>query len=122
MLSRDSIVNVKDFGLKEIEVSEWGGSVFLKKWSAKERNMYMAKSVNIDETGGHVNWETIFDNMILAVALSLCDNEGKRLFTDSPEDLEILSNKNGDVLQKLFEEIMVINGLATKSIEEAAKN
>lgn len=122
MLSRDSIINAKDFGMEKLDVPEWGGEVCLKKWSAKDRNAYLSKSVNVDETGGHVNWDTVFDNMVLAVALSLCDENGIRLFTDSPEDLKILADKDGSVIQKLYEQTLIINGLAKKSIEEAAKN
>jgi len=122
MLNRDSIIAVKDFGIEKIDIPEWGGEVCLKKWSAKDRNTYLSKSVNVDETGGHVNWDTVFDNMVLTVALSLCDENGDRLFADSQEDLKILSDKDGSVIQKLYEETLIINGLAKKSIEEAAKN
>jgi hypothetical protein len=76
----------------------------------------------MDEEGGHVNWDKIFDNQIIAVAFSLCDENGTRLFSDSEEDLKILSSKNGEVIQRLFDEVLIINGLASKSKEEAAKN
>jgi len=120
MLNRDSILNARDFGLKEVEVPEWGGEVYLRKWSAKDRSAYISKSVNVDEGGGHVNYETIFDGQVWAVAMSLCDEEGKRLFTD--DEIDLLAAKNGDVIQKLCEEVFKLNGLAEKSVEEAAKN
>jgi hypothetical protein len=122
MLNRDSIIGAKDFGVEKFSVPEWGGEVCLKKWSADERNTYTKKSIEMDEEGGHVNWDTIFDNQIVAVALSLCDESGARLFSDSEEDLKLLASKNGEVLQRLFEKVLLMNGLAEKSTEEAAKN
>jgi len=120
MLNRDSILNARDFGLKEVEVPEWGGTVYLRKWSAKDRNAYIAKSVNVDEGGAQVNYETIFDSQVWAVAMSICDEDGKRFFTD--EELDLLAAKNGDVIQRLCGEVFKLNGLAEKSIEEAAEN
>lgn len=121
MLNRDSILGARDFGLKEIDVPEWGGTIYLRKWSAKDRNAYIGKSVNVDEDGsGHVNYEAIFDSQVWAVAMSICDEDGKRLFTD--DELDLLATKNGDVIQRLCEEVYKLNGLAEKSVEESAKN
>jgi hypothetical protein len=120
VLNRDSIIGAVDFGIKEHEVPEWGGTVYLRKWSAKDRNAYIAKSVSVDENGGHVNYENVFDSVVWAVAMSLCDENGIRLFADN--EIDILAQKNGDVMQKLCEEVYRLNGLASNSIEESAKN
>ena len=122
MLNRDSIINRKDFGLKEVDVPEWDGSVFLRKWSGKDRSLFLSKSVDLSDDNPKVNWDTMFGNQVLAVAMSLCDENGEKLFSTTQEDLDILATKNGNVIQTLYEEALILNGLAKKSLEDAAKN
>ena len=122
MLTRDSIINIQDYDLKEVQVTEWGGSVYLRKWSGKDRSYFWSKSIIADESGAKVNWDSMFNNMVLAVSLSLCDGLGCRLFSNSDKDLAILGSKNGDVIQRLYSEAISMNGLAADSLNEAAKN
>ena len=116
MLSRDSIIAVKDFGIEKIDVPEWGGEVCLKKWSAKERGIYLSMAFNESE----VKMDEVANSMVSAVAMSLCDEDGKRLFND--DELDILAGKNGEVIERLCKEVYKLNGLAANSIEESAKN
>lgn len=119
MINKESIINIRDFGVKTIEIPEWGGIFYIRKWSGKDRSIFWSKPVTKD---GEFNWKNLFDNQALVVALSICDEEGKQLFTTSEEDLDLILSKNGDALQKIYEESLIYNGLAAKSIEESAKN
>jgi hypothetical protein len=121
-LNRDAIVGVKDYGLKEVEVPEWGGSVYLRKWTGKDRSLFWSKSVKASDEGAEMNWDTLFENQTLVVAMSLCDENGDKLFTTTEEDLAVLGAKDGDVIQRLYTESLLINGLAQISLEESAKN
>jgi hypothetical protein len=122
MLSRDEIINIKDCKVKTVEIPEWGGTVYLHKWTGKERSLFLSKSIHENDGGAGVNWDTLFDNQVLVVALSLSDENGTKLFSTSSEDLEILSSKDGNVIQMLYKEALLLNGLAKESVEEAAKN
>jgi len=122
MLSRNEIINAKDCKTTQIDIPEWGGAIYLRKWTGKDRSMFWSKSIRASEAGAEVNWDTLFDNQVLVVAMSLCDEEGNKLFTTSDEDLAILSAKDGDVLQRLYTASIELNGMTAKSTEEAAKN
>jgi len=122
MLSRDEIINIKDCKVTAVEIPEWGGTVYLRKWTGKDRSFFLSKSICESDDGAGVNWDTLFDNQVLVVALSLCDENGAKLFTTSTEDLEILSSKDGNVIQMLYQKSLLLNGLAKESIEGAAKN
>ncbi|MDD5006654.1 MAG: hypothetical protein PHS33_09175 [Candidatus Omnitrophica bacterium] len=122
MLSRDEIINIKDCKITAVEIPEWGGTVYLHKWNGKDRSLFLRESIRKNDDGAGVNWDTLFDNQVLVVALSLSDENGAKLFSTSPEDLEILSLKDGNVIQMLYEKSLILNGLAQKSLEEAAKN
>jgi len=122
MLNRDAIVNIKDCKVTAVEVPEWGGTVYLRKWTGKDRSFFLSKSIRESDDGAGVNWDTLFDNQVLVVALSLSDENGAKLFSASQEDLEILSSKDGNVIQMLYQEALILNGLAKKSLENAAKN
>ena len=49
------------------------------------------------------------------------ENE-QRVFEDTDEDLEILLNFDGELIQEIFEAIMSVNGMGEKAVVEAAKN
>jgi hypothetical protein len=84
--------------------------------------MFWTKSIRASEAGAEVNWDTLFDNQVLVVAISLCDEDGNKLFDTIEKDLAILAAKKGDVLTRLYTKAIEMNGLTAKSTEEAAKN
>jgi hypothetical protein len=122
MLDRNSIISIDDRKTISIDIPEWGGNVLIRKWSGKDRAVFVAKSIKADNSGAEINWDTLYNNFALAVALSLCDENGDRLFTSEQADIDILASKDGAVIQKIYQEALVLNGLAKKSIEDAAKN
>jgi hypothetical protein len=119
---RNAIINAKDCNIKPEEVPEWGCTVYLREWNGKDRSMFWSRSIRANENGAEVNWDTLFDNQVLAVAMSLCDEEGNKLFDTTDKDLTVLAAKKGDVIQRLYTKSIEINGLAANSVEEAAKN
>jgi len=122
MLDRNAIKNVNDRKTATINVPEWGGDVYIRKWSGKDRSMFFQKSIKGSNEAAELNWDTLFENMTLVVALSLCDENGVALFTTKQEDIDILASKDGDVIQKIYQESLILNGLAKRSLEDAAKN
>lgn len=55
-------------------------------------------------------------------ALTLCDEEGARMFGDSPEDLQRLGSLPAPVLQRVFEAAQKHNAMTEEDIEEIAGN
>ena len=56
------------------------------------------------------------------VALTLCDENGDRLFTDSPEHLQQLGAKPAPILQRIFEAAQKHNAMTEEEIDEIAGN
>jgi hypothetical protein len=120
ILSREKILAQKSFGIKEIEVPELGGNVYIRKWSGKDRAKFLQASISVDGGNVDVKYEKIFDNMSLVVALSLCDETGVRMFND--DEIELISELNSDAIQSIYQQALELNSLIQKSIGEAAKN
>lgn len=60
----------------------------------------------------------IADAMLVAVASTLCDDEGGAMF-GSPEELEAI---DPEVLEKIATEAMRVSGMTREAVEDAAKN
>jgi len=111
MLSKDDIFKAKDFEIKEIEVPEWGGSIFIKSMSGYARAKLVADVQNkID-----------LDKLQLRVLINcICDSEGKLLFSEA--DLQKLGTKNPEVLSMLEKECCKISGIGTEAEGTIEKN
>ena len=120
ILNREQILAQKNFGIKEIEVPELGGNVYIRKWSGKDRAKFLQASISVDGGSVDVKYEKIFDNMSLAVALSLCDETGARMFND--DEVELINELNSDAIQSIYQSALELNSLIQKSLQEAAKN
>lgn len=113
-LSRDQILAVQDRKLIEVEVPEWGGSVYLRTNSLRE----WEEAVQ----AGRINDEKI-DGVRFAAAVlsaSICDEKGTRIF--SPDDVSVLEGKSRVVIQRLFEKAQQINGFGEKAEKELEGN
>lgn len=120
ILNREQILAQKNFGIKEIDVPELGGSVYIRKWSGKDRAKFLQASITVDSGNVDVKYEKIFDNMSLVVALSLCDETGARMFND--DEIDFISEMNADIIQTIYQESLTLNSLVQESVKDAAKN
>lgn len=104
-LTKKQILLSQDFKLKEIEVPEWGGSVFLKTLNARELLAYEDATEKVGPS--------------LYLTFSLVDETGKPLF--SAKDVAELNEKDGYVLMRLFHESLALNKMDAASDEEREK-
>lgn len=95
-LNRDDIVKANDRKLIEVDVPEWGGSVFLGKMSLSDLLDFWGS--NYDEDGKPKKKD--MDVMLDLLLRSLMDKNGGRLFEDT--DRHILAAKDSEVLASLF--------------------
>jgi len=117
MLTRDMILNIQDIETEEVEVPEWGGSVFVKGLSGKERDEYQ---VSIMQKNGK-NYDVNFKNATVKLVVAcVVDKEGKRLFETA--DIDILSSKSGKALNRLYEVATRVSGLSPDDVDELVKN
>lgn len=114
-LTRDQILDAKDFNTKEIDVPEWGGSVFIRVMSGSQRDAWEADVMKASEAKS-------FENMrAKLLARVLCDEKGDCLF-NSDEDITALGAKSGVVLQRLFEAATKLNAISKEAQDELVKN
>lgn len=112
ILSRDQIINAKDFDLQKIEVPKWGGEVYIRPLSA--RIMDRLEVINLDRAAYKGSPRA------LILSGSLCDENGKLLFSE--DDTKALAEKNSDVVDPIIDKIVKLNSLSDEDIQERAKN
>lgn len=112
-LSREAILAAQDVKVEEHDVPEWGGAVWLKVMSGADRESYEAPLVAAKEgeTPPHVRANLL--------ARTLCGEDGKTLF--SPADIELLEQKNSEVLNRLFLAAAKLNRLGKDDLDAAVK-
>ena len=106
---RELILQVNDTPLEPIEIREWGCTVYIKALTGTQRNQLL-KDIQ-KKTGSMYGY---------AMASSLCDQDGKQLFTI--EDIDALNEKNGKVLERLASYIVKLNAIFGEAIDEAKKD
>jgi hypothetical protein len=112
-LTADQILAADDLGLLKVKVKEWGGDVFIRVMSVKERDEYERLWIGKRETGV-ANFRAEY------LARVLCDEEGKLLFTR--DQIDSLSAKSGAVMGKLFDKALKHNNMTEEDVDELAKN
>lgn len=110
MLTKEQILNCDDLKLERVEVPEWGGDVFVRTLSGKERDQIDSFIVESKKDSSYPGFRA------LLCAFSICDENGTSLFTRA--DLEALEQKNAVVLQRIFDAALRLNGM---SAEEARR-
>jgi hypothetical protein len=116
ILNRDAIRNKKDVQIKRLEIPEWDGVVYIRSISGRERDdiecIFADENQELSEK---------LRNMRARMAvLSVCDNEGNRLFT--LQDMEWLGEKNANALNKIFTEARALSGFSKSDIKELEGN
>jgi hypothetical protein len=113
-LTKDQILAADDMGLLEIDVPEWGGTVFCRVMSCGERDAYENDWV-VNKHKGVENFRAKF------LAKCLCDKSGELLFPGD-EGVKALAGKSAKVLSRIWTKAMSHNALTDSDVEELAKN
>lgn len=112
-LTAEQILAASDADLLKVRVKEWGGEVFVRVMSVKERDAYERMWIGKRDTGVE-NFRAEY------LARVLCDESGKLLF--SRDQIDALSEKSGAVMGKLFDKALKHNNMTEADVEELAKN
>lgn len=97
LLDINSIDSVNDIDIVKENIPEWGGYVFIKQISLKDRLSLESKYLDSSGKFDISNKDFIVD----LVSYCLCDSDGKRIFVND-KDLEILRSKNAKIVMNLF--------------------
>jgi hypothetical protein len=120
-LNKHQILAAKDWNPIPVEVPEWGGEILIKVMSVREAIEFQEQRLEVKP--GQI--------VALLVSKTVCDEDGKPLFSFS--DLDALCEKNPDIILKVFYAAKKHNGLGDgeepgdeskteDSTEEPAKN
>lgn len=117
MLTRKDILEFNDLITEEVGIPEWGGSVFVRTMTTRERDAFECDSVS--EQGGDV--QTNMDNLRAKLCVRcVVDEEGVRVFGD--KDADLLGEKSAAAVDRIFDVAQKLNGMSPDDIEELAKN
>jgi hypothetical protein len=121
-LSKSDILSVEDIKIKEVKVPEWGGSVFIRQLSRGQADEYFARRFdksNLKQRGRDQSEVessvTLFGHDAWLVAQGVCDEDGKRLFSNA--DVKELEKKNANAIGRLAVEIVSFSGMG-EDVEE----
>ncbi len=113
-LSKQDIKNAKDIRTEEVNVPEWGGTVFVRTMTGKARD---AVEMAIFKSQQKKTPENVRGAWVAAAA---CDENGKPIFQQS--DADWLGDKSASALDRCFEAVQRLNGITDADVEELAKN
>ncbi len=103
--------------LKEVDVPEWGGSVFIRPLTIHEQ-------AKLADLGTKYEKSSVVDRMknctLRLVQWSVCDEQGNPLFEAG--DLEPLMSKAASAFLRLQDAILALSGLTEESRKELEKN
>lgn len=125
ILSKEAILAANDLEKELVEVPEWGGAVYVRALTGTERDAFEASLVNerVVRRGrkSETTRETNLRNLRARLcALTMCDEEGNRLFGDS--EVHELGKKSASALNRVFEVAQRLSGLSEGDVEELAGN
>lgn len=119
LLSKQAILQAQDVVKEQIEVPEWGGSVFVRSITAAERGQIEAAAARFKENKGKD--DSFARNFTVKfAAMAICDEKGDRMFADA--DLAQLALKNAAVISRIAEVAQRLSGFSKNDMEELEKN
>lgn len=114
-LTREQINAIDDISVEMVEVNvpEWGGSVFLRPMTVGELDEYSNAVVRAKDKG-------LSNFRSRLVAYCLCNDKGERLFSDA--DVDQLARRNAVVVNRLYEAADKLNDISPQKVEAVAGN
>ena len=114
---------LKPQGISEVKIEEFENPVYIRRMTAAERAALVKRTVKFEDDKVQVEYSNLYDSMARLVSVTLCDENGNRIFSDSEEDIkELLEKCDAMILEKLYNEAAKLNGLGEEAIKTASKN
>ena len=110
VLGRDAIFAAPDNAPQLVEVPEWGGSVYVRGLSARERDQFEI-AITDAKTGKPKAGANVRG---LLVVMGVCDEAGARIFTDA--DADALSAKGALAMERVFDTIRHLSGMTDEDL------
>ena len=118
MLTKETILKADDLKREQVEVPEWGGHVFVRTMTGLERDRFEQFILDSRSSDQKTNLQNVRARLC---SLTMCDEAGKRLFSDDAEMLA-LGQKSAAALDRVFSVAQKLNHIGKQDVEELAKN
>jgi hypothetical protein len=109
-MSKSRIVSAADTKLDTVNVPEWGGEVCLKTLTGSERDSF-------EES---YSGEKMKNFRCRFLVLTLCDENGERLFAD--DEADVVGKKSALVINRLFEKAWQLNAFSDAAVDSLGKD
>jgi hypothetical protein len=123
VLTREQVLNAQDRKPELISVPEWGGELWVRGLSAKDRGLYelwtvQASASSAGITQGNITLDHVA--LIRVRLISLCvivdETDTKPLFTEA--DVAALSEKDSAPVERLFDVAARLSGLSKEDAQK----
>lgn len=115
-LNKEQILTANDIKTEKVAVPEWGGHIYVRVMSGKERDDYEASCLKqVSPTRFITDMSMVRAKL---AARCICDENGQRLFDN--KDIAALAEKSGRALDRVMEVAERINGLSKQDMEKLA--
>ena len=116
-LTKEQILEAQDIQREEVEVPEWGGTVYVKALTAAERDQYESTIIEFGMDGKPRKMRLDKIRTLLA-AMTICDEDGARIFKDS--EIAAIGGKSAAALERVIEVAQRLSGISQNDVEELA--
>jgi len=114
VLGKKDILDADDKYVEPLEIPEWGGSVYIRRVSGRERDRFEEMVTDDKQKVTIKNFRAKFAVMVL------CDEKGIPLF--EYKDAPLLGSKFGGALDKVLEAGRRVNGISEQDVEKMVGN
>jgi hypothetical protein len=114
-MNKEEILNLIDTKVEKFHVDAWSRDIWVRTYSAADRSRLIDRHNSEESIANHHE-----DYLAALAAYSICDADGKRLFSDA--DIPALSQKSGAALEQIGSHVTTMNSLGTTAIDDAKKN
>ncbi len=116
-LSREAILDADDIRMELVAVPEWGGSVYVKSMSGRERDAFEASVV---QQGSRVQTLDMSNIRAKITSLTICDENRRLIF--SPTDIKALGAKSASALSRVFAVAQELSGITAEDMDDYTKD
>lgn len=117
-LSLADIMGIDDKRIIKVAVPEWGGYVFVKALTGKERDAFEASMLKGTGKQQRVDAQNVRAKLC---SLAICDAKGTRIFS-TRESIDALGNKSASALSRVYKVASELSGVTDDDVEELVKN
>ena len=112
----EKILSATDLKREAVEVPEWGVTVYVSTMGGRTRHHWRESA--FDDESGKSKPDKVVGWLLVHC---LTDETGKPVFEPTEENALKLEDKNEDVLNRLFDAAVKLNGLTPKAVDDAEK-